>query len=172
MKTLLIIATAALLAGCSLFTPVKTPLQSTPGDHWRFAASPTNGYSLDILDQQNSSYSNLNATINSNGMTSFSASGVVHTMDPGVISMSGASYLASQQAQYAAQQAILAQVISFAATTAAKGALATTAPAGPSQTEQLGVMLDSQYLVMNRMLDIITNLQATALAERNNTNKP
>ena len=116
MKKLLlpaVVISATVIAGCSLLEPTKTPLQSTPGNHIKAGMDQTNGFALDWLDQQNSSYSNISITVNPNGTSTFTANGVTHVMDPGVITMSGNAYLASQQAQYAAQQATLAQVLNF-----------------------------------------------------------
>lgn len=120
-------ATILTLTGCSLFESAKTPLQSTPGNHIK-AQQSTNGYSLDWLDQQNSTYSNLSVTVNSNGMSTFNATGVTHVMDPGVITMSGNSYLATLNAQYAAQQATLSQVLNFISSPAAAAMFAARAP--------------------------------------------
>lgn len=166
MKTPLFILSLVVLTGCSLLQPVKTPRDSTPGNE-ASASVNSNGFALHIFDQQNSSYSNLSMTVDKNGKSSFKASGVTHQMDPGVISMSGASYLASQQAQYAAQQAVLAQVIQFFASLPTKSqALAVQAPASPDASLALAQ-------VMNRMLDVITNLEAQNLfLVRSPTNKP
>ena len=104
-----IVTLTLLVAGCSVFQTPKTPLQSTPGNE-ASATVNSNGFAFHMLDQQNS---NLSLTINSNGQSSFAASGVTHTMDPGVITMSGKAYLDVLNAQYAAQQAMTAQILNF-----------------------------------------------------------